>query len=54
MTTILHGIHTIVQEREREPQAKDTQTSWPRYRHLNAALSRFNVSLVGIREHHLQ
>ena len=54
MTTNLHGIHTIVHEPNREPQAKGTQTSWPRYKHLNAALSKFNVSLVGIQEHHLQ
>ena len=54
MTTNLYGIHTIVREPDRGPEAKGTQTSWPRYKHLNAALSRPNVSLVGIQEHHLQ
>ena len=40
MTTNLHGIHTIVQERDREPQSKGTQASRAMYKHLNAALSR--------------
>ena len=54
MTINLYSIHTLFQEHDREPQAKGTQTSWARYKQLNTALSRFNVSLVGIQEHHLQ
>ena len=50
MTTNLHGIYTMV---DPQPTESETKQAWPRYKFLNATISRFNVSILGIQEHYI-